>query len=55
MSRCRYKFKFTKGISQVVLAWNTPEEMEGKQISGNTLLEMYGEWLFDGALLSSVG
>ena len=36
-----------KGIASVIEIWSS---QEGKRVSGNTLLKMYGEWLFDGAM-----
>ncbi|KAI8907305.1 hypothetical protein EDD86DRAFT_209278 [Gorgonomyces haynaldii] len=42
------------GIAETVELWQSQREA-GAQIYGNHLLQMYGDWLFDGALTSLVG
>jgi hypothetical protein len=44
-----------QGICQVVLLWNTLGETDANKIGGNTILKMYGNWLFDASLVDLPG
>jgi hypothetical protein len=44
-----------QGICQVVILWNTLDETDAKRIGGNTILKIYGNWLFDAALVDLPG
>jgi hypothetical protein len=39
----------------MALAWNNSEEAGVKRISGNTIIQMYGDWLYSGAMVNSLG
>lgn len=48
-----------QGIAPIVDVWNGVNGLElqsqSDDVSGNSLLSLYGNWLFDGALLSNAG
>ena len=44
-----------QGVSQVVELWKAREELGMPKINGNTILNMYGSWMFDAALIEGHG